>query len=47
MEVISMVDLSTRTIKQLFEKQVRELTQRTLIQKEDTFDMQFNGGWFQ
>jgi hypothetical protein len=38
-----MVDLTTRTIKNLFEKQVRELTNKTLA-KEDSFDYQF-GGW--
>ena len=34
-----MVDLTTPTIKRLFEQQVRNLTQRTL-HKEDTFDLQ-------
>ncbi|MDP3989702.1 MAG: hypothetical protein Q8Q01_00680 [archaeon] len=41
-----MVDLSTRTIRQLFEQQVRELTQRTVTAKEDSFDYQFSGGWY-
>ncbi len=40
-----MVDLTTRTIRQLFERQVRELTARTLLAREDTFDYQFSGGW--
>ncbi len=40
-----MVDLNPKTIKQLFERQVRELTTRTLLAKEDTFDWQFSGGW--
>ena len=42
-EVIEMVDLTTRTIKRLFEQQIRELTSRT-VHKEDSFDYQF-GGW--
>jgi len=41
-EVIDMVDLSTKTIKKLFERQIRELT---LGPKEDSFDYQFSGGW--
>ncbi len=40
-----MVDLTTKTIKQLFERQVRALTTRTLLSREDTFDYQFSGGW--
>ena len=39
-----MVDLSTTTIRRLFEKQVRDLTRRTIIHKEDSFDVQF-GRW--
>lgn len=42
-----MVDLTTRNIKHLFEKQVKELTKRTIIQKEDSFDFQLSGGWLQ
>ena len=42
-----MIDLTQRTIRQLFERQIRELTQRTLISKEDTFDFQLSGGWLQ
>ena len=45
-QVIYMVDLTTRTIRNLFEKQVRDLTERTLITKEDSFDYQMSGGWF-
>jgi len=40
-----MVDLSNKTIKNLFEKQVRELTARSIISKEESFDLQFSGGW--
>ena len=40
-----MIDLTTKTIRKLFEKQVRELTQRTLMRREDSFDYQFSGGW--
>ncbi|MEK6937463.1 MAG: hypothetical protein AABX04_00320 [Nanoarchaeota archaeon] len=39
-----MVDLTTETIRHLFQKQVQELTIRTL-QKESTFDFQLSGGW--
>lgn len=42
-----MVDLTNRTIKRLFEKQVRALTQRTKVPKEDLFDFQLSGGWLQ
>lgn len=41
-----MVDLSTKNIKELFQKQVRELTQRT-IPKEEFFDFQLSGVWLQ
>jgi len=40
-----MVDLTTRTIKRLFEEQVRSMTERTIAAKEDTFDYQLSGGW--
>ena len=40
-----MVDLTTTTIKKLFEEQVRELTGKT-ISHEELFDYQFSGGWF-
>jgi hypothetical protein len=40
-----MVDLSTETIKQLFQKQVKNLTTNTVGAKENTFDYQFSGGW--
>jgi hypothetical protein len=46
-EVIAMVDLSTKTIQDLFEIQVRELTTRTLMPKEDSFDFQLSGDWLQ
>ena len=42
-----MIDLTTNTIKKLFEEQIRTLTQRTLMHKEDSFDVQFSGGWLQ
>ncbi|MEK6853560.1 MAG: hypothetical protein AABX64_02645 [Nanoarchaeota archaeon] len=40
-----MMDLTTRTIQQLFERQVRELTQKTVMTKEGSFDYQLSGGW--
>lgn len=42
-----MVDLTTKTIRRLFEQQVRDLTQRTFFYKEDSFDLQFSGRWLQ
>lgn len=42
-----MIDLSTRTIQNLFEQQVRKLTQRTQFTKEDSFDFQMSGVWLQ
>jgi len=42
-----MIDLTTHTIRNLFEQQIRTLTQRTLMPKEDSFDVQFSGGWLQ
>ncbi|MEW5896828.1 MAG: hypothetical protein AB1668_04000 [Nanoarchaeota archaeon] len=39
-----MVDLSTSTIKNLFEQQVRSLTMRTATAKEDSLDFQLSGG---
>jgi len=44
-EVISMVDLTNKTIRKIFERQIRELTLRTIIAKEDSFDLQLSGGW--
>jgi len=41
-----MIDLSTKTIKELFEQQVKDLTLRS-VRKEDSFDYQFGGGWLQ
>ncbi len=40
-----MVDLSQQKIRQLFEEQVRDLTHRTIISREDSFDFQLSGGW--
>jgi hypothetical protein len=40
-KVIHMVDLSNETIKQLFYKQVNELTRRTV----DSFEIQFSDRW--
>jgi len=42
-----MIDLTTRNIQRLFERQVRELTQKTIMSKEETFDYQLSGGWLQ
>ena len=39
-----MIDLTNKTIKTLFEEQVRQLTART-IDREDLFDFQLSGGW--
>ncbi|MFH1275781.1 MAG: hypothetical protein ABIH82_01590 [Candidatus Woesearchaeota archaeon] len=39
-----MIDLTTHTIRNLLEKQIRELTQRT-VRPEDSFDIQFSGAW--
>ena len=41
-----MVDTSLKTIKKLFDQQIRELTERT-IYPEDSFDLQFSGAWIQ
>ncbi len=40
-----MVDLTNRTIKRLFEQQVIDMTRKTLMEREDTFDYQLSGGW--
>jgi len=40
-----MVDLTNKTIKDLFERQVRQLTYNTILSKEDTFDYQLSGRW--
>lgn len=37
------IDLSTGTIKELFNRQVREMTRRTI----DSFDYQFSDRWLQ
>jgi len=41
-----MVDLTTHGIKKIFENQIRELTQKSLY-PENSFDLQFSGGWLQ
>jgi hypothetical protein len=40
-----MVDLTTNTIKKLFEQQIRELTRQTINKKAETFDYQLSGEW--
>jgi hypothetical protein len=40
-----MVDLSHKTIKHLFEQQVIDMTRKTLMEREDSFDYQLSGGW--
>jgi len=40
-----MIDLTTNTIRTIFQQQIRQLTEKTLIAKEDTFDYQLSGGW--
>lgn len=40
-----MIDLSTGTIKELFEQQVREMTLKTVFPKEELFDYQFSERW--
>ncbi len=42
-----MMAQSTKNIRRLFEEQIRDLTQRTLIRREDSFDLQFSGRWLQ
>ncbi len=42
-----MIDLTTKTIQKLFEKQIKELTEKTLVAPEDSFDFQFSGRWIQ
>ena len=41
------MDVSTRNVKKLFEKQITELTKRTcnILPKEELFDLQMSGGW--
>jgi hypothetical protein len=39
-----MVDLSTSTIKQLFHKQIKEMTKKTVA---NTFDYQFSDRWIE
>ena len=40
-----MVDLSNKTVRRLFEQQIRELTARTTMPMEESFDFQLSGGW--
>lgn len=42
-----MMDVSTRNVKKLFEKQITELTKRTcgIIPREELFDIQMSGSW--
>jgi hypothetical protein len=40
-----MVDLTKKTIRNLFQQQVMDMTQRTVIPLEDSFDYQFSGRW--
>ncbi len=40
-----MIDLHEKTIQRLFQKQVEDLTKRTLITREDSLDIQFSGAW--
>ena len=42
-KVIIMVDLSTKTIKEIFNKQVREMTKKSL--SSQSFDYQFSDRW--
>ena len=42
-----MVDLTNRTIKKIFEQQVKDLTLRTVATREDSFDYQLSGEWLQ
>ena len=41
------MDISTMTIKRLFDRQIKELTRRTCqsIPKEEFINVQFSGGW--
>jgi len=40
-----MSNLSKENIKNLFEKQIMELTRQTVTQQADVFDYQLSGGW--
>jgi len=40
-----MIDLTTRTIKRLFEQQVMKMTTETIRPREESFDYQLSGGW--
>jgi len=38
------MDLSTKNVQRLFQKQITDLTKRT-VHREDSFDYQFSGAW--
>jgi hypothetical protein len=40
-----MVDLTAKTIRGLFDRQVQDLTRRSAVSKEELFDYQLSGGW--
>ena len=40
-----MTDLTTKTIRRLFQQQILDLTRKTVLSKEDTFDYQFSERW--
>ncbi len=40
-----MIDMSEKTIKRLFEQQIKENTRRTIERQGDIFDFQLSGGW--
>lgn len=40
-----MSSLSKENIKNLFEKQIMELTRQTMTRQADVFDYQLSGGW--
>ena len=41
------MDTSTETIKNLFYKQIKDLTAKTVNEKMRTFDVQFSDRWVQ
>ena len=40
-----MTDLPTKPIRRLFQQQILDLTRKTVLCKEDTFDYQFSERW--
>ena len=38
------IDLTTKTIRRLFEEKIKELTARTMP-REESFNLQFSGWW--